>query len=146
MYFFNLTSMQDSEMICGHIHFYAEPQWPPAREVPCKQRAKNASCRLLPLAPPRTPALALPRPFRRTRPLRGCSVGPWPCHPRRGPVAGQGHLPLLSRQPAAMASCSCLLSWILERRTQECPGSALTHPTFSSMPMTWPSQSPTACQ
>ncbi|KAI4529231.1 hypothetical protein MG293_020479 [Ovis ammon polii] len=53
VYFFNLTSMQDSEMILtATFHFYAEPQWPPAREVPCKQRAKNASCRLLPPGPP----------------------------------------------------------------------------------------------
>lgn len=53
VYFFNLTSMQDSEMILtATFHFYSEPQWPPAREVPCKQRAKNASCRLLPPGPP----------------------------------------------------------------------------------------------
>ncbi|XP_004680731.1 PREDICTED: bone morphogenetic protein 3B [Condylura cristata] len=49
VYFFNLTSMQDSEMILtATFHFYSEPRWPRAREPPCKQRAKNASCRLLP--------------------------------------------------------------------------------------------------
>ncbi|XP_014391158.1 PREDICTED: growth/differentiation factor 10 [Myotis brandtii] len=49
LYFFNLTSMQDSEMILtATFHFYSEPRWPRAHEVPCKQRAKNASCRLLP--------------------------------------------------------------------------------------------------
>ncbi|XP_021038185.1 growth/differentiation factor 10 [Mus caroli] len=49
VYFFNLTSMQDSEMILtASFHFYSEPpQWPRAREVFCKPRAKNASCRLL---------------------------------------------------------------------------------------------------
>ncbi|XP_036912557.1 growth/differentiation factor 10 [Sturnira hondurensis] len=53
LYFFNLTSMQDSEMILtATFHFYSEPWWPRAREVPCKQRAKNASCRLLPLGLP----------------------------------------------------------------------------------------------
>ena len=53
VYFFNQTSMHDSEMILtATFHFYSEPQWPPAREVPCKQRAKNASCRLLPPGPP----------------------------------------------------------------------------------------------
>ncbi|XP_014697015.2 growth/differentiation factor 10 [Equus asinus] len=53
VYFFNLTSMQDSEMILtATFHFYSEPRWPQAREVPCKQRAKNASCRLLPPGPP----------------------------------------------------------------------------------------------
>lgn len=49
LYFFNLTSMQDSEMIlAATFHFYSEPWGPRAHEVPCKQRAKNASCRLLP--------------------------------------------------------------------------------------------------
>lgn len=49
LYIFNLTSMQDSEMILtATFHFYSEPRWPQAHEVPCKQRAKNASCRLLP--------------------------------------------------------------------------------------------------
>lgn len=49
VYFFNLTSMQDSEMILtAMFHFYLEPRWPRAREAPCKLRAKNASCRLLP--------------------------------------------------------------------------------------------------
>ncbi|EPY73955.1 bone morphogenetic protein 3B [Camelus ferus] len=53
VYFFNLTSMQDSEMILtATFHFYSEPRWPRAREAPCKQRAKNASCRLLPPGPP----------------------------------------------------------------------------------------------
>ncbi|XP_025774182.1 growth/differentiation factor 10 [Puma concolor] len=53
VYFFNLTSMQDSEMIlAATFHFYAEPRWPRAREAPCKQRAKNVSCRLLPLGLP----------------------------------------------------------------------------------------------
>ncbi|KAM5241369.1 growth/differentiation factor 10 [Hipposideros larvatus] len=53
VYFFNLTSMQDSEMIItATFHFYSEPRWPRAREVPCKQRAKNTSCRLLPPVPP----------------------------------------------------------------------------------------------
>nr|XP_044993777.1 growth/differentiation factor 10 isoform X2 [Jaculus jaculus] len=54
VYFFNLTSMQDSEMILtATFHFYSEPpRWPRAREMPCKPRAKNASCRLLPPGPP----------------------------------------------------------------------------------------------
>ncbi|XP_007453505.1 PREDICTED: bone morphogenetic protein 3B [Lipotes vexillifer] len=53
VYFFNLTSMQDSEMILvATFHFYSEPRWPRAREAPCKQQAKNASCRLLPPGPP----------------------------------------------------------------------------------------------
>lgn len=53
VYFFNLTSMQDSEMILtATFHFYSEPRWPQAHEVPCKQRAKNTSCRLLPPGPP----------------------------------------------------------------------------------------------
>ncbi|ELK08336.1 growth/differentiation factor 10 [Pteropus alecto] len=53
VYFFNLTSMQNSEMILtATFHFYSEPRWPQAREVPCKQQAKNASCRLLPPGPP----------------------------------------------------------------------------------------------
>ncbi|XP_054428310.1 growth/differentiation factor 10 isoform X1 [Pteronotus mesoamericanus] len=53
LYFFNLTSMQDSEMILtATFHFYSEPRWPQAHEVPCKQRAKNASCRLLSLGLP----------------------------------------------------------------------------------------------
>lgn len=49
VYFFNLTSMQDSEMILtATFHFYSEPpRWPQAREVFCKPRAKSASCRLL---------------------------------------------------------------------------------------------------
>ncbi|KAF6108893.1 growth differentiation factor 10 [Phyllostomus discolor] len=52
-YFFNLTSMQDSEMILtATFHFYSEPWWPQGHKVPCKQRAKNASCRLLPLGLP----------------------------------------------------------------------------------------------
>lgn len=53
VYFFNLTSMQDSEMILSAtFHFYSEPRWPRAREVPCKQWAKNVSCRLLPAGLP----------------------------------------------------------------------------------------------
>lgn len=49
LYFFNLTSMQDSETILtATLHFYSEPRWPRAHELPCKQRPKNASCRLLP--------------------------------------------------------------------------------------------------
>lgn len=53
VYFFNFTSMQDSEMILtATFHFYSEPRWPRAREVACKQRAKNSSCRLLPPGPP----------------------------------------------------------------------------------------------
>ncbi|KAM5322577.1 growth/differentiation factor 10 isoform 2-T2 [Glossophaga mutica] len=53
LYFFNLTSIQDSEMILtATFHFYSEPWWPRAHEVPCKQWAKNASCRLLPLGLP----------------------------------------------------------------------------------------------
>ncbi|XP_008057334.1 growth/differentiation factor 10 [Carlito syrichta] len=50
VYFFNLTSMQDSEMILtATFHFYSEPpRWPRARELLCKPRTKNASCRLLP--------------------------------------------------------------------------------------------------
>ncbi|ELW66655.1 Bone morphogenetic protein 3B [Tupaia chinensis] len=55
MYFFNLTSMQDSEMILtATFHFYTEPpRWPQVREAMCKPpRAKNASCRLLPPGPP----------------------------------------------------------------------------------------------
>ncbi|KAL1780595.1 growth/differentiation factor 10 [Sigmodon hispidus] len=52
VYFFNLTSMQDSEMILtATFHFYSEPpQWPRASH--CKSRAKNASCRLLTPGPP----------------------------------------------------------------------------------------------
>ncbi|KAM8776369.1 growth/differentiation factor 10 [Rhynchonycteris naso] len=47
-YFFNLTSIQDSEMILtATFHFYSEPWWPRAHEMPCKQGAKNASCLLL---------------------------------------------------------------------------------------------------
>ncbi|XP_053440565.1 growth/differentiation factor 10 [Nycticebus coucang] len=54
MYFFNLTSMQDSEVILtATFHFYSEPpRWPRAREMLCKSRAKNASCRLLSPGPP----------------------------------------------------------------------------------------------
>ncbi|KAM7074075.1 growth/differentiation factor 10 [Molossus nigricans] len=53
LYLFNLTSMQDSEMILtATFHFYAEPRWPRAHELPCKQRARSASCRLLPPGPP----------------------------------------------------------------------------------------------
>lgn len=53
LYFFNLTSMQDSEMILtATFHFYSEPWWPQGHKVPCKQRAKNSSCRLLPLGLP----------------------------------------------------------------------------------------------
>ncbi|XP_012506729.1 PREDICTED: bone morphogenetic protein 3B isoform X1 [Propithecus coquereli] len=54
VYFFNLTSMQDSEMILtATFHFYSEPpRWPRAREGPCKPRAKNASCRPPPPGPP----------------------------------------------------------------------------------------------
>ncbi|CAK6436500.1 unnamed protein product [Pipistrellus nathusii] len=49
LYLFNLTSLQDTEMILmATFHFYSEPRGPQAHEVPCKQRAKNASCRLLP--------------------------------------------------------------------------------------------------
>ncbi|KAM9618025.1 growth/differentiation factor 10 [Trichechus inunguis] len=50
-YFFNLTSMQDSEVILSAtFHFYSEPWWPWAREALCKL-SKNASCRLLPPGP-----------------------------------------------------------------------------------------------
>lgn len=53
VYFFNLTSIQDSEMILtATFHFYSDPQWPRAREATCKQRAKNASCRLHPPGSP----------------------------------------------------------------------------------------------
>nr|XP_048277463.1 growth/differentiation factor 10 [Myodes glareolus] len=54
VYFFNLTSMQDSEMIlAATFHFYSEPpRWPRARDALCKPRAKNASCRLLTPGPP----------------------------------------------------------------------------------------------
>ncbi|XP_011747990.2 growth/differentiation factor 10 [Macaca nemestrina] len=54
VYFFNLTSMQDSETILmATFHFYSEPpRWPRALEVLCKPRAKNASGRSLPLGPP----------------------------------------------------------------------------------------------
>ncbi|XP_007936791.1 growth/differentiation factor 10 [Orycteropus afer afer] len=52
LYFFNLSSMQDSEMILtATFHFYSKPQWSWAREVLCK-RLKNTSCRLLPPGPP----------------------------------------------------------------------------------------------
>ncbi|XP_076980483.1 growth/differentiation factor 10 [Tamandua tetradactyla] len=52
VYFFNLTSMQDSEMILtATFHFYSEPRWPQAREVLCKQ-SKNSPCRLLLPGPP----------------------------------------------------------------------------------------------
>ncbi|XP_066099904.1 growth/differentiation factor 10 [Saccopteryx bilineata] len=45
LYFFNLTSIQDSEMILtATFHFYSKPWWPRAHEMPCKQPAKNASC------------------------------------------------------------------------------------------------------
>ncbi|XP_058155098.1 growth/differentiation factor 10 [Dasypus novemcinctus] len=52
VYFFNLTSMQDSEMIlAATFHFYSEPpRWPRARELLC-QRPKSAPCRLLPPGP-----------------------------------------------------------------------------------------------
>ncbi|XP_008562144.1 PREDICTED: bone morphogenetic protein 3B-like [Galeopterus variegatus] len=54
VYFFNLTSIQDSEMILtATFHFYSEPpRWPRAREMLCKPRAKNVSCRLLSPGPP----------------------------------------------------------------------------------------------
>ncbi|XP_042546257.1 growth/differentiation factor 10 [Dipodomys spectabilis] len=54
VYFFNLTSMQDSEMILtATFHFYSEPPWwPQPRGMLCKPRAKNSSCRLLPPGPP----------------------------------------------------------------------------------------------
>ncbi|NXS66731.1 GDF10 factor, partial [Pandion haliaetus] len=49
-YCFNLTSMQDSEMIlAATFHFYADKR-PRHREVFCK-RSKNSSCRLLHLPP-----------------------------------------------------------------------------------------------
>ncbi|KAF2979667.1 hypothetical protein EK904_003022, partial [Melospiza melodia maxima] len=49
-YCFNLTSMQDSEMIlAATFHFYADKH-PRHREVFCK-RSKNSSCRLLHLPP-----------------------------------------------------------------------------------------------
>ncbi|KAM6185500.1 growth/differentiation factor 10 [Rhynchocyon petersi] len=52
LYFFNLTSMQDSEMIlAATFHFYSKPQWPWTHEAPCK-KSKNVSCRLLPPGPP----------------------------------------------------------------------------------------------
>ncbi|EHB02599.1 Bone morphogenetic protein 3b [Heterocephalus glaber] len=55
VYFFNLSSMQDSEMILtATFHFYSEPpRWPRARDVPCKLRAKSAPCRLPPPGPAR---------------------------------------------------------------------------------------------
>ncbi|NWU59829.1 GDF10 factor, partial [Dromas ardeola] len=50
LYCFNLTSMQDSEMIlAATFHFYADKR-PRHREVFCK-RSKNSSCRLLHLPP-----------------------------------------------------------------------------------------------
>ncbi|NWW48231.1 GDF10 factor, partial [Pedionomus torquatus] len=50
VYCFNLTSMQDSEMIlAATFHFYADKR-PRQREVFCK-RSKNSSCRLLHLPP-----------------------------------------------------------------------------------------------
>ncbi|NXQ63720.1 GDF10 factor, partial [Anthoscopus minutus] len=50
LYCFNLTSMQDSEMIlAATFHFYADKR-PQHREVFCK-RSKNSSCRLLHLPP-----------------------------------------------------------------------------------------------
>ncbi|XP_012606970.2 growth/differentiation factor 10 [Microcebus murinus] len=54
VYFFNLTSLQDSEMILtATFHFYWEPpRWPRAREGLCKLRAKNVSCHLQPSGPP----------------------------------------------------------------------------------------------
>ncbi|XP_027803658.2 growth/differentiation factor 10 [Marmota flaviventris] len=54
VYLFNLTSMQESEIILtATFHFYLEPpRWPRAREMLCKPRAKNSSCRLLPPGPP----------------------------------------------------------------------------------------------
>ncbi|NWH34878.1 GDF10 factor, partial [Chloropsis hardwickii] len=50
LYCFNLTSMQDSEVIlAATFHFYADKR-PRHREVFCK-RSKNSSCRLLHLPP-----------------------------------------------------------------------------------------------
>ncbi|NWV91995.1 GDF10 factor, partial [Machaerirhynchus nigripectus] len=50
LYCFNLTSMQDSEMIlAATFHFYADKR-PRHREVFCR-RSKNSSCRLLHLPP-----------------------------------------------------------------------------------------------
>uniref|UniRef100_A0A8C3GQZ4 Bone morphogenetic protein 3 n=1 Tax=Cairina moschata TaxID=8855 RepID=A0A8C3GQZ4_CAIMO len=50
LYCFNLTSMQDSEMIlAATFHFYADKR-PRHRELFCK-RSKNSSCRLLHLPP-----------------------------------------------------------------------------------------------
>uniref|UniRef100_A0A8C2ULX0 Bone morphogenetic protein 3 n=2 Tax=Chinchilla lanigera TaxID=34839 RepID=A0A8C2ULX0_CHILA len=55
VYFFNLSSIQDSEMILtATFHFYLEPpRWPRAHNVPCKPRAKSALCRLPPPGPAR---------------------------------------------------------------------------------------------
>ncbi|XP_004641314.2 growth/differentiation factor 10 [Octodon degus] len=55
VYFFNLSSIQDSEMILtATFHFYSEPpRWPRARDVPCKPRAKSTPCRMLPPGPTR---------------------------------------------------------------------------------------------
>ncbi|XP_044518642.1 growth/differentiation factor 10 [Gracilinanus agilis] len=50
LYHFNLTSMQDSEMVLSAtFHFYSDRR-PRSREVMCK-RSKNSSCRLLHLQP-----------------------------------------------------------------------------------------------
>uniref|UniRef100_K7GDY3 Growth/differentiation factor 10 n=1 Tax=Pelodiscus sinensis TaxID=13735 RepID=K7GDY3_PELSI len=50
LYCFNLTSMQDSELVLtATFHFYSEKR-PRHREVFCK-RSKNSSCRLLHLPP-----------------------------------------------------------------------------------------------
>lgn len=49
LYFFNLTSMQDSEtVLTATFHFYLEPRRPRAHELPCRPWAQDASCRLLP--------------------------------------------------------------------------------------------------
>nr|XP_025865173.1 growth/differentiation factor 10 [Vulpes vulpes] len=52
-YVFNLTSLQDSEVILSAtFHLYMEPRWPRAREEPCRQRARSTFCRLPPPGPP----------------------------------------------------------------------------------------------
>uniref|UniRef100_H0V2Z0 Bone morphogenetic protein 3 n=2 Tax=Cavia porcellus TaxID=10141 RepID=H0V2Z0_CAVPO len=55
VYLFNLSSIQNSEMILtATFHFYSEPpRWPRARDVLCKPRAKSAPCRLPPPGPAR---------------------------------------------------------------------------------------------
>ncbi|XP_041603097.1 growth/differentiation factor 10 [Vulpes lagopus] len=52
-YVFNLTSLQDSEVILSAtFHLYMEPHWPRAREEPCRQRVRSTFCHLPPPGPP----------------------------------------------------------------------------------------------